>query len=84
MLYCIAGIETTEEATWLTYWEVILGVAVMVWTVFVHLTPLLLLVRRCNGGGATGGGLLPIHRHAAGGAAHHRGPDYALAVQQHA
>jgi hypothetical protein len=35
MLYRIAGIETTEEATWLTYWGVILGVAVMAWTVFI-------------------------------------------------
>ena len=36
MLYRIAKIETTEEATtWLTYWGVILGVAVMAWMVFI-------------------------------------------------
>jgi hypothetical protein len=36
MLYRIAGIETTEEATWLIYWGVILGVAIMAWTVCLH------------------------------------------------
>jgi K+-transporting ATPase A subunit len=35
MLYRIAGIETAEQATWMTYSGDILGVAVMAWTVVI-------------------------------------------------